>query len=124
MADLPLLPAGIDLIEISKARSFYRRHVRRLGSFLSQNEIAYVHGQAGRPYERLAELLAAKEAVFKTHGGAWMGLSGFSGIEIRSTGKNLSYRYGRGYASRRGQIIVVRNKRFVVAMADSVCVGN
>jgi phosphopantetheine--protein transferase-like protein len=83
---------GVDLVEIEKARGFYERHKNRLASFFSSKEIRYI--RRGKTAERLAILLAAKEAAFKaTPGSRWMGPEGFHGIRISpERGKKLSFR--------------------------------
>lgn len=122
MAKRVLSPTGIDLIELTKARAFYRRHKRRLGGLLSAGEIAYVR-TGTRPHVRLAELLAAKEAVFKAHGGAWMGMTGFSRARIRPASDGLRYRYAGEGTPASGRITVVKNADFVVALAGPACAG-
>jgi phosphopantetheine--protein transferase-like protein len=83
---------GVDLVEIEKARGFYARHKNRLFAFFSPGEIRYI--RRGKTAERLAILLAAKEAAFKAApGSAWMGPEGFRGIRISpERGKKLSFR--------------------------------
>lgn len=88
-------------MEFQTAKSLYRLHGRRLETLFSREEISYIqkdkaasllsrHVGRGsgtpralqKPYERLAVLLAAKEAVFKALSPAWMGISGFQDIQI------------------------------------------
>jgi len=84
---------GVDLIELAKARAFYRRHQRALGSFLTAAEAGYVRRGPEEPHVRLARLLTAKEAVFKaSRHGAWMGPSGFRRTPLQTRGDRLSYR--------------------------------
>ena len=54
---------------------------------MSRAERAAVLG-AARPHERLAVFLASKEAVFKSLGAPWMGVSGFRNIRMISGGRN------------------------------------
>jgi phosphopantetheine--protein transferase-like protein len=55
---------GVDLVEIRKAKSFYQTHRERLNSFFSPKEVRQIRA-AGKPHEKLALILAQKEAVFK-----------------------------------------------------------
>jgi len=73
----------VDLVELQTAKSLYRSHRRRLKTLFNQEEISYIQKDK-KPYERLAILLAAKEAVFKALAPAWMGMSGFQDIQISS----------------------------------------
>ena len=75
------IPLGIDLIEIKKARRFYRAHEDRLGSLFSKKELRTIR-RSKKPYERMAVLLAAKEAVFKALRAPWMGPAGFREIRL------------------------------------------
>ena len=68
-------------MELETAKSLYRSHGRRLKTLFSREEISYIQKDK-KPHERLAVLLAAKEAVFKALGPAWMGMSGFQDIQI------------------------------------------
>ena len=56
-----------------------------------------------RPHERLAVLLAAKEAVFKTLRHPWMGIEGFRKISVKPLKKGL-------------KISFIKNKKYVVAL--------
>ena len=71
----------MDLVELETAKSLYRSHRRRLKTLFSREEISYIQKDK-KPHERLAILLAAKEAVFKALSPAWMGVSGFQDIQI------------------------------------------
>lgn len=75
------MPLGIDLVEIKKAKEFYREHKTRLGSFFSDEEMAYIR-ESKKPHVNLAVLLAAKEAIFKSKGGAESGLASFLDIDV------------------------------------------
>lgn len=57
-------PIGVDLVEIKKAKLFFERHRANLRSLFSKREIRYIKTNK-KPYEKLALLLAAREAVFK-----------------------------------------------------------
>lgn len=77
---------GIDLISFSRAKTFLEKHRRRvLGRLLTVRE--------GRHYRKntlsvleFCRLFAAKEAYFKACGGVWMGLEGFSSIDVEPFG--------------------------------------
>ena len=94
----PPVHLGVDLIELKKAKDFYKRHKKRLDSFFTKNEIFYIGNDSGAT-RRVAELLAAKEAVFKASGKTWMGPQGFGksclnlppGMKIYFTKKNKKY---------------------------------
>lgn len=74
-------PLGVDLVELETAKSLYQLHSRRLKTLFSREEISYIQKDK-KPHERLAILLAAKEAVFKALSPIWMGMSGFQDIQI------------------------------------------
>ena len=76
---------GVDIIELKKAKDFYHRHKKRLGSFFRPAEVRYIQSKGPNPHVRLAEVLAAKEAFFKSRGEYWMGLSGFKGIRFEAS---------------------------------------
>lgn len=99
----PRVPLGIDLIELKKAKDFYKRHKSCLKSFFTKEEISYI-GNNPAAYRRLAEILAAKEAAFKASGKTWMGPRGF--------GKKLPEKIDL-------KIVFIKNKKYVVAQ----CVG-
>jgi phosphopantetheinyl transferase (holo-ACP synthase) len=73
---------GVDLVELDRAKTFWRAHRSRLDSFFSGPELAYVRRARRRPHERVAVLLAAKEAAFKASGRGWMGPHGFRSILV------------------------------------------
>jgi phosphopantetheine--protein transferase-like protein len=106
---------GVDLVEIKKARSFYARHHRSLADFFSASEIAFLK-KSPRPHERLAVLLAAKEAVFKTLSLPWMGHSGFESIRLVPGARG---RLGCFFRGRRFELTYGVNKNYAVAQ----CVG-
>lgn len=74
---------GVDLMRLSRARQFLKQNgtssVLRL---FSKSEIAALRGKRLTP-NTFAKLFSAKEAFFKARGGSWMGLEGFSDIEVR-----------------------------------------
>ena len=84
-------PLGVDMLEWKKAKAFYKTHHKNLKGFLSSAEITYVKA-AYKPYQALAMILSAKEAVFKALGISWMGVSGFQCIEILPAQKRFFLR--------------------------------
>ena len=121
---------GVDVVEFNKARLFYVRHKNRLEKFFQKNEVAMIQ-KSHKPYESLAMLLAAKEAVFKSSSLPWMGADGFRKIQILSNRQNrLSFRlkgnFKKGFASRPAPLLsCLKGKDFVIAECRSVqCAGN
>lgn len=100
---------GVDILEREKARSFYRAHKDRLAQILNTSELEHLKNVKNKP-DALAEMLAAKEAVFKAIGGSWMGLSGF---------KKISLSFKRDGSVRSGDLRITfkKNKDYVVACA-------
>jgi phosphopantetheine--protein transferase-like protein len=88
-------PLGVDMLEWKKAEAFYKTHREDLDTFLSSTEAAFVQ-TSRKPYESLALILSAKEAVFKALGLSWMGLSGFRSIQIVPGKTGFSFRLKRG----------------------------
>ncbi len=88
---------GVDLVEIPRARAFYRSHSDRLESFLSRAESTRLRASE-RPERDLAELLASKEAVFKALSLPWMGTQGFRDIRITRRGRSAAFRLTGRYA--------------------------
>ena len=82
---------GVDMLEWKKARAFYKAHREKLATFLCPAETGYVQS-SHRPYESLAMILSAKEAVFKAIGVSWMGISGFERIQILPGKNRFSFR--------------------------------
>lgn len=106
------IPLGVDIVEWKKAKAFYETHRGRLGSFLTAQERRFVEN-GRKPYEALAMIFAAKEAVFKALGASWMGTDGFRRIKVRPvSSKTFSYRPSRGKALR---ITFKKSSRHVLA---------
>ena len=103
-------PLGVDILERKKAHSFYRLHKDRLSQVLLPSELAQLKKVKNKP-EALAEILAAKEAVFKALGGSWMGLSGFKKIRLSVDKTSGVLRSGRL------RIHLHKSKDYVVACA-------
>lgn len=80
---------GVDLLEFKRVKSFYEAHRDSLDSVLDAAEVAYVRHRGTKPAERLARVLAAKEAVYKALGGQARGMAGFLDVRVvsRKSGK-------------------------------------
>ena len=74
---------GIDLMRLSRARQFLKRSgSKSVLRLFSKSEIAALRGKrltAGT----FAKFFSAKEAFFKAGGASWMGMEGFSEIEVK-----------------------------------------
>lgn len=115
---------GVDLVEIQKAKSFYKTHKHRLDSFFSPKEINFISGDDQSPIESLAMLLAAKEAVFKANNRGWMGPWGFKSIRMASkTKKNLIFESQTDLSSKNRlfQVSFIQDKEYVVAKCVGIC---
>ncbi len=97
-------------MEREKVRSFYRLHKDRLSQILLPAELAHIKKVKNKT-DTLAEMLAAKEAVFKALGGSWMGLSGFKKINLSVDKTTGTLRSGRI------RIHLHKSKDYVVACA-------
>ncbi len=106
------LPLGVDIVEWKKARAFYGAHRGRLDSFLSPSEMKFI-GKNQKPYEGLATLFAAKEAVFKALGVSWFGPEKFRKIRIRPVSADTFL--FTGTRGRKFRITTQKSSRHVVA---------
>jgi phosphopantetheine--protein transferase-like protein len=61
------IPLGVDILEWKKAKAFYEKHSRRLGSWLTSEERLFVE-KKDKPHEAFAMIFAAREAAFKALG--------------------------------------------------------
>ena len=73
-----------------------------------------------RRAERLAFLLAAKEAVFKALDAPWMGLAGFADIRIQKVGRGkwtcrVGGKLAKYVAGKKLELDTARNKGSVIA---------
>lgn len=115
---------GVDVVEYRKARLFYARHQNRLGDYFAKNEVTMIR-KSRKPYESLALLLAAKEAVFKSSDLPWMGAGGFRKIQILSNRQNrLSFRmkgnFKKSFTRRPAPLLsYLKGKDFVIAECRS-----
>ena len=111
---------GVDLIEIKKAKRFYKAHKNRLDSFFSLREIAYIK-TGERPHENLAVLLASKEAVFKVIPRLGAGLTAFREFEMVPQKKNgFSLCFKEKLKRTDFKFSLLRNKRYVVVQCAGI----
>ncbi len=73
---------GIDLISFSRAKVFLRKHRQRILSRLLTSRESRRYRGGRLSVLDFCRLFAAKEAYFKACGGVWMGLEGFSSIDV------------------------------------------
>jgi phosphopantetheine--protein transferase-like protein len=119
---------GVDLVELKRAKAFYRVHRSRLNVYFSDEEIAFVKRARRRGYERLAVLLAAKEAAFKASGQPWMGPEGFRSILVEFSSEyvchclagRLTCRTDSPLPVRRFSLTILVRKHFVVARCAGI----
>ena len=112
-------PLGVDMLEWKKAKAFYETHRDSLGRFLCPTEASFVL-TSRKPYESLAMILSAKEAVFKALGISWMGLSGFQKIRILPANGPFSFRLKGNFKKKISrkvplEISFVKSRHHVVA---------
>ena len=120
---------GVDIVEYKKARVFYSHHQNRLKTYFNKEEVLLIQ-KGQKPYETLALLLAAKEAVFKSSGLAWMGTDGFRKIRILSQkNSQLSFRlrgnFKKSFMRRPvSALSFVKSRDYVIAECRSApCAG-
>ena len=105
-------PLGVDLVEMKKAKVLYQNHRDHLDSFFNPQEISQIR-KAAKPHEKMAALLAAKEAIFKALPTTSIGLLNFRDISLSATAlKKLGL-----------EVIVVRKKNYVVATCEAASTG-
>jgi len=106
---------GVDLVEIAKAKSFYKAHAGCLNRYFSEEEISFI-AENPESCRKLAMLLAAKEAVFKSLDSvSWMGTSGFKDIRmVAHDDKNLLFSVPGKFGKKK--VSFLKNKRYVVAV--------
>lgn len=102
---LESLSVGVDLVELKKAGIFYREHRSHLEAFLNAYELRRLK-RSSNAIRSLAEILAAKEALYKADGCS--SGTGFENVGLTSA------------LSRR--VVIIRKGRFVVASVKQ-CVG-
>jgi len=125
------VPLGVDLIEIDRARSFYRAHKNNLHSFFSPKEISEIR-RCRKPHEKLAVRLAAKEAVYKALEHRRAGLLNFRDISVSQTKENrLSVKIGKTLSTSNAgklglRLLFLKKKGYVVVQChgkSKACAG-
>ena len=103
---------GVDLIELKKVKVFYHEHRSRLGTFLNAYELRRLK-RSPHPVRTLAEIFAAKEALYKADARLPIGQGRFLGRGFENV--HLTPALSR-------RISVIRKGRFVVAAVKN-CAG-
>ena len=74
---------GVDLVQLSRAKKFLKQNgAESVLRLFSKSEIIALRGKRITP-QVFAKFFSAKEAFFKASGGSWMGIEGFSNIEVK-----------------------------------------
>lgn len=102
---------GVDLLELKKARHFYKRHENRLAGLFSADEMKFM-GDGKLAYKRCAMLLAGKEAVYKAIGGVRSAVEGFEKISLSQCGGQLFYKHKN---KKRLTLDFISTKNFIIA---------
>lgn len=89
----PLPSVGIDLVEYAKARALWTSAGPRLRRILTRKEWEAV-SRHSRPERKLAEILAGREAAFKSSGDFWMGPDGFAAKAPR---RRIAFAHAKNY---------------------------
>ena len=111
-------------MEFEKARKFYVRHKNRLATYFKKTETEYIN-KGQKNHERLALVMAAKEAVFKAlDAPAVTPMEVFNNIEIIPLkNKQFKFRLARVWqrAIKNSSGVTLKfyqKKNFVVAMCS------
>ena len=113
-------PLGVDLIELNKAKFFYRSHKQRLNSLFSGKELSYIR-KSKKPYESLGVLLAAKEAAFKALPPSETGIADFRNIEILTNSKDgFQCRLAKDKRETKLKFSVFKNQKVVVVRCAGI----
>lgn len=79
---------GIDILSLDRAKRFLTAHSsKQIQKIFTESERKKMGRELFSP-PHFAKLFAAKEAFFKAAGGSWMGLPGFSRIQIQPFAKH------------------------------------
>lgn len=84
-----MINAGIDIVEISRAKALYKTYRNKLKRFLTHNEYTYLDLNPNKALT-LAKMFAIKEAVFKALHIPWFGLEGWRKILLNIKDKQFS----------------------------------
>lgn len=74
-----MINAGIDIVEIARAKALYKAYRHKLKRFLTHSEYDYLESKPDKALT-LAKMFAIKEAVFKALHAPWFGLEGWRKI--------------------------------------------
>ena len=74
-----MINAGIDIVEIARAKTLYKAYRHKLKRFLTHSEYDYLESKPDKAIT-LAKMFAVKEAVFKALHMPWFGLKGWRKI--------------------------------------------
>ena len=111
---------GVDLIELKKAKSFYRAYKSRLGSFFSDEEIKVIQ-RSKKPHESFAILLAAKEAAFKALPQPEIGIAAFRKIEILPKPKGqLTLKFNKTRRQENVKFSILKNRKVVIVQCAGI----
>ncbi|MBI1884401.1 MAG: 4'-phosphopantetheinyl transferase superfamily protein [Chlamydiae bacterium] len=118
---------GIDIIDMSRAKSIYETYESRLSRYLSPGELHYIRRSRSRP-RALGEILALKEAVFKALEIPWFGLAGWKKIALKAQGKGrfaacLQGSLARSSSGKKIFLNVAATPEFILARAMLVSSG-
>jgi holo-[acyl-carrier-protein] synthase len=113
------IKTGIDIVDISRAEKLYRNYKDRLSRYLSAHELVWLKASPKR-VEALAEIMAIKEAVFKSLEIAWFGLEGWKKIGLKKKNGKVNVSISNKFLNKSGRkmnfwIATARTKEFVVA---------
>ena len=103
---------GVDLIEFRKAKVFYTNHKDNLKSFFTRPEISAIR-RSKKPHEKIAVILAAKEAAYKAADTRDAGVLNFRDVSVnqhKNKRKGLLAKFG----SRIFRLSVFKEKEYVV----------
>jgi holo-[acyl-carrier-protein] synthase len=113
------IKTGVDIVDISRAKKLYRNHKNRLSRYLSAYELVWLNASP-KKVEALAEIMAIKEAVFKSLEIDWFGLEGWKKIELKKKNGKVDVTISDGFLNKSVRkmnfwIATARTKEFVVA---------
>lgn len=114
-----MIRTGIDIVDICRVKKLYRNYKNRLHRYLSKNELVWL-SKSKRKVEALAQIMAIKEAVFKSLEIPWFGLEGWKRIGLMKTNGKVNVSISKEFLKReKGKmnfwIATAQTKEFVVA---------
>ncbi len=81
---LKLRGVGIDILELARARRFFLGHQKKIKSRLLTPAERRSYLRKKFSVLEFAKNFSAKEAFFKALGRSWMGIEGFSSMQVKS----------------------------------------